>query len=318
MRLGGFCLSVFAAAQIVVATAPLPAFAAAQSDATPAADAKPQKPKKATKTRTAKPKKPKKVEKKPDPSADAAPPPADAAPASMTTTTAALVPAQDMAPPPPAEPKAPEPPKPAPAPVAEAPAAPADGMIPIHIITERPVRLEKRAGSGWELVCTSPCDTAVGVSPEYRIAGDGINPSEPFTLEGSHGYAKLKVDPGTPGGQTRGVWTMIGSGAVLAGGVAVIALGTNRHFDAQGNVPQGSINALLAGSVMIAGAVVGGFVGGAWYVSNAHTQVTGNVGHATGEKTPPKSVQAARAPTWNAPQIGAPAATSVPFLSGTF
>jgi hypothetical protein len=214
---------------------------------------------------------------------------------------------------------------PTPEPVAEKPAPEpgADGMVDVHIDTPRAVRLEKRAGSSWEMACYSPCDTRMAVTPEYRIVGDGLNDSEPFTLEASKGHVTLKVDPGTQGGQTRGVWTLIGSGAVLAGGAAVILLGAKKHTDAQGVLQQSSTNSIFIGSSMMLAGVIGGLVGGSWYVQNAHTGVAGDVGHVTREKgqakaTTKKAAQLDREPTWNAPSIGAPAAVSVPFLTGTF
>src|SRR5262249_26409205 len=154
---------------------------AGQSDPAPSADTKPAKPKKTAKPKTAKPKKPKKGDKKTetvDTTPPPAPPPADP-PASTTTLTSATVPAPEATPPAPPPPADPPPPavedKPAPTEVA-------DGMVEVHIESSTAVRLMKRAGSSWETVCTSPCDTKVGVTPEYRIGGIGLNDSNPFTL----------------------------------------------------------------------------------------------------------------------------------------
>jgi hypothetical protein len=321
MRAAGLCASFFAAAQLVIVA---PAYAGRQDDPNAAsADTKPAKPsKKATTKKTAKPKKPKKGDKKTetvDTTPPPAPPPADP-PAATTTLSSATVPAAD--PTPPAPPPPPDPPKPA---VEDKPAPTevADGMVEVHIESSTSVRLQKRVGSSWEQVCSSPCDTKLGVTPQYRIAGIGLNDSEPFTLDASKGRVNLKVDPGTQSGQQRGLITLIGSGAVLAGGAAVIILAGRKGMDANNQLPQSSTNAILIGSSMMLAGVIGGIVGGSWYVQNAHTGVSGDVGRTTREKgeakaATKKSAENDRQPTWNTPTMPAPAATTVPFLTGTF
>jgi hypothetical protein len=230
-----------------------------------------------------------------------APPPPVPEPVATTTLTAAEVPAKT-------EEKPVE---------AKVEAKQDDGMIEVHIDAPRAVSLEKRsAESTWAKVCESPCDTKVGMSDEYRIVGTNVNESTPFRIASNSGRVVLKVDPGTPGGQTRGLVTAIASGAVLAGGVVVMLVGMKHSGNADGELSQPTNDgALLAGGAMVFAGVIGGIVGTSWFVTNAHTGVEGNMGPTVDEK----GRATARLPTWNAPkQTGVPAMTAVPVFSGTF
>ena len=186
----------------------------------------------------------------------------------------------------------------------------------MHIDSPRAVTLEKRsAESTWSRACDAPCDTKLGVSDEYRLVGSDLNASEPFRLDASKGKVVLTVDPGTSGGQTRGLITTIASGAVLAGGIVVMAVGVKKHGNADGELSQPTNDgALLAGGLMVFAGIVGGIVGTSWLVTNAHTQVEGDVGTAVSTRT------ASRQPTFTGPTkpAGAAAFTSVPLFSGSF
>jgi hypothetical protein len=342
MRIVGICASLLAAAQFVMVSTP--AFAAPadaqtataapadkkpskgsrkknpkKTEATaPAADAAPVAPK-ATSTKKVRGKKPKKGEMAPAAAAPApeatpapAPAPAPAAvPVGTTTLTQADVPVK-------AEDKSDKP-------EAKAEAKPEetkqDGMVEVHIDSPRAVTLEKRnAETNWARACDAPCDVKLGVSDEYRMVGEGLNESQPFHIDGSKGRVVLKVDPGTPGGQTRGLITTIGAGAALVGGIAVIAVGVKKHGSVDGDLSQNrNDGALLAGGALIMAGVVGGIVGTSWLIGNASTGVDGDVTKKTNEKAAPVGVTASRQPTWNSPNVvGVPSMTTVPVLTGSF
>ncbi len=334
MRVVGICASLLAAAQFVMVST-TPAFAApndAQTAATAPADKKPTKG-----TR----KKPKKTDAALDGAA-----PAAAAPLSATKKPRGKKPKKGAAAPAPEAVVAPAPapePTPAPEPVAtttltsaevpaveekkdEKPAVEAkqdDGMVEVHIDSPRAVTLEKRsAESTWARACDAPCDVKLGVSDEYRMVGTDLNGSEPFHIDGSKGRVVLKVDPGTPGGQTRGLITTIASGALLAGGVVVILVGVKHHGNSDGELSQPhNDGALLAGGAMVFAGIVGGIIGTSWLVTNAHTGVDGDVSKGTDEKARPATlgVSASRQPTWNTPKVvGVPTATTVPLFTGSF
>ena len=187
-------------------------------------------------------------------------------------------------------------------------------MVEVHIDSPSAVTLEKRsAESTWQKACDAPCDVKLGVSDEYRMVGTDLNESLPFHIDGSKGKVVLKASPGTAGGRTRGLITTIASGAVLAGGVAVILVGVKHSGNADGELSQPTNDgALLAGGAMIFAGIVGGIVGTSWLVNNAHTGVEGDLGK-------PGSGAAARQPVYGTPkQVGMPAFTTVPVLSGTF
>lgn len=329
MRIVGICASVFAAHVLMLST---PAFAApsdAQAATTAPADKKPAKAgrKKATKKADAvsdgsspmpapaaapttkkrgkKPTNADAVAATPDAPLTPAPAPVAAptpVPESATRTSTTSLTSADV----PADTK----------PAADAKAEPKqeDGTVEVHIDSPSAVTLEKRsAESTWAKACDAPCDAKLGVSDEYRLVGTDLNESRPFHIDASKGKVTLNVTPGTSGGRTRGVVTTIGSGAVLAGGVVVILVGMKHHGDADGELSQPRNDAaLLAGGAMVFAGIVGGIVGTSWIVNNAHTSVDGDVRKAG-------SANAARLPVFNTPkQVGMPALTTVPLLSGSF
>lgn len=334
MRAFGLYASLLAAAQFVMVSTPAFASKSATSDATAASQSDPKPTKTPKRGKTPKPKadaktdaattpapttkKPrgKKPKKKPEPvvAADPTPPPAPEPP------------------PPPPAPEPPPPPAPEPPKVAaeeEKPADPPapvdDGTVEVHIDSTRSVSLEKRTTGSWEPVCAAPCDQKLAVTPEYRVVGDNVNPSEAFHLDGSKGSVTLKIDPGVQSSAAAGTWIALGSVAVLAGGVVVMAVGMNRHADSQGQLSQGNSNAMIVGSTMALAGVVGGITGAALYFNNRQTGIAGDVIRTTNEKGAPaadgkfNSASASRTPVWNTPKPdGMPAYVTVPVFAGTF
>jgi hypothetical protein len=122
------------------------------------------------------------------------------------------------------------------APVAPPPSA-APAWSQVHIVSPaRPVVLERRLGSlpgdaaplpagpysngepQWQPVCTAPCDAAVQIGGEYRIAGEGVTTSSVFALHGP--TTQLHVDPGSHALRRAGTYfAILGSIAAIAGGI---------------------------------------------------------------------------------------------------
>ncbi len=161
----------------------------------------------------------------------------------------------------------------APAPVTASPPAAAapggPGWARVHIVTQSPkVTLERRVGSlptdpappprplyadgepQWERVCATPCDTALALGGDYRVAGDDVTTSSPFALHGP--ATELRVDAGSYSVRRAGVYLLvIGGVAALAGG---IFLGVNAL-----NPSATALN--VGGYASIAGVAGGGALG---------------------------------------------------------
>jgi hypothetical protein len=152
-------------------------------------------------------------------------------------------------------------------PPAASSAAPAPAWSRVHVVTQRPkVTLERRVGSlptdkpslpqsvyssapVWEQVCAAPCDVAVQLGGEYRIAGEEVTASSGFPLHGP--TTELLVDAGSYGVRRAGVWlVVVGFLAAAAGG---IFLGVNA-------IPKAgqSTNVLNAGGIAALSVLAGG------------------------------------------------------------
>ncbi len=150
--------------------------------------------------------------------------------------------------------------------------------VVVTLDTDEPARLEARTGpSTWETVCFAPCNVAVPLEREVRIAGDGIRHSRPFHLEG-HGHVVLTLSSGTNGGLTAGILLVSAGPALLVAGF-VLALDSLSHT--MGDAPpSGSSGAHtegnIAGSLLVGGLVVtavGVPVGVVTIVHNARSHV---------------------------------------------
>jgi hypothetical protein len=144
------------------------------------------------------------------------------------------------------------------------------------------VRLERQGATedDWIVACRSPCDAQVSIEGTYRIAGEGVRTSAPFTLPSSDGR-RLSIDVDT------------GSKAVLVLGIvltsvssAVALVGVVIHMLAKG----ADIDRSLAptGIAVAAGGVAGVATGIVLIVMNARTTQT------------IEPARAARQPTWRA------------------
>ncbi len=120
-------------------------------------------------------------------------------------------------------------------PAAAAAATPA--WTRVHIGTTAPgVVLERRLGSlpgdpeqlprgpyangepQWQPVCTAPCDAAVPLGGDYRIAGEGVTTSSSFALHGP--ATQLHVDAGSHTLRRVGTYfAVIGFIGAIAGGI---------------------------------------------------------------------------------------------------
>jgi hypothetical protein len=163
--------------------------------------------------------------------------------------------------------------------------------------------------------------------------GTDLNESKPFMLDSSKGKVTLNVIPGYHNKQQQGLYVLIGGGVLAVGGILTILLGSDGKtpFSGDGETHLGNTNTIFIGSTLILAGIVGGILGGAWYMDNAHTRVGGDTAKAQppsdrapspggpGVDTQFQFSTSKREPTWNAPKTsGMPNVMSVPILSRTF
>jgi hypothetical protein len=107
--------------------------------------------------------------------------------------------------------------------------------------------------SDWERICITPCHKPVASGGIYRIAGDGVAPSDGFPLEGPR--ANLKVDTGSSSARSAGMYMAV-FGFLLAatGGVFLtMSLVSNEKESAD----EDRITIIASTAAMIGGSVIG-------------------------------------------------------------
>jgi len=127
----------------------------------------------------------------------------------------------------------------------QAPAAPPlppppAGRVWVHIESDRELLVEGLGHeSGWQHMCSSPCDMELPLDLEYRLLGDGVRPSQPFRLQALAGqHEVIDVTAASKGGYVGGV-TLVGIGSVLIGlGLIVLAFGALQN-SVGGTCPDG-------------------------------------------------------------------------------
>jgi hypothetical protein len=206
-----------------------------------------------------------------------------------------------------------------------APATPAPPeRVLVHMTGSPDATLETRSGSGWALVCTSPCDTWLPIHGDYRTAGPHMRPSRVFALEGTVGTTDyLYVDAASSSAYVAGgVAASVGYGASVVGLVIVIisAVTTSTCALVGGGPCSWTADGLLVpgASAILIGAVVG-TVGVVANRSNAQTSIVQTPNAADRAQSSALSV---RLPIWRDTAVPArdlvPAPVAVPLYTLTF
>jgi hypothetical protein len=127
----------------------------------------------------------------------------------------------------------------------------------------------------WEHACVSPCTLALDTRYAYRVAGDGLVPTDSFALPRSDGRVRVDAKMGSSTGRVAGALTT-GAGvlAIAAGGLALVATPILHSEDVgsegfRTGVLVGGVGALSVGLLAVG---VGTFL---WLTngSSAHTQI---------------------------------------------
>lgn len=127
----------------------------------------------------------------------------------------------------------------------------------------------------WEHACVAPCTVKLDTRYAYRVAGDGLVPTESFGLPHTAERVRIDARMGSSTGRVTGVVsTVLGIGAIAAGGLALIATPIlhSENIGSEGfrtGVLAGGIGAVSVGAIAVG---IGTFL---WLTnsSTAHTQI---------------------------------------------
>lgn len=99
----------------------------------------------------------------------------------------------------------------------------------------------------WEHACVAPCTLKLDTRYSYRVAGDGLVPTDSFSLPRSGDRVRVDAKMGSSTGRIAGVVATVGGAlAVAAGGAALIATPILKSEDVGS---EGFRSAVLAGGV---------------------------------------------------------------------
>ena len=99
----------------------------------------------------------------------------------------------------------------------------------------------------WEHACVSPCEMRLDPRYAYRIAGDGLVPSDSFTLPRGQDRVRVDARMGSSTGRVVGVLAMAGGVLAVAGGG--LALAATPILESEDVGSQGFRTAVLAGGI---------------------------------------------------------------------
>jgi hypothetical protein len=147
-------------------------------------------------------------------------------------------------------------------------ATPASSADSVRVVSDDPrVVLERRAAPAagpplpgvyaeprWELACGLPCLAPLPLDGVYRVAGEGVTPTDAFMLPGS--AAQLRVSAGSRSLRRAGIILAIAGLVVAAASAGVLASAGLHPTDPQtGKLDVGTVAAI---ATLSAGGVMGG------------------------------------------------------------
>jgi hypothetical protein len=128
----------------------------------------------------------------------------------------------------------------------------------------------------WEHACVAPCQLKLDPRYSYRVAGDGLVPTDSFALPRGQEHVRVDARMGSSVGRVIGVLATAGGVLAIAGGG--LALGASPILESENVGSQGFRTAVLVGgasavSVGVVSAAVGLFL---WLSngSSAHAEPT--------------------------------------------
>jgi hypothetical protein len=167
--------------------------------------------------------------------------------------------------------------------VVEAKPAPlVDGKVEVHIHTKELVTIEHRASPNdpWETACETPCDARLPAGDQYRVVGEGVNPSETFALTSPTGdVVTIHVAPGLKKRARIGEALTIGGAVVFVGAavIGLVAANPQGAFSANGATDNYNWDVIAVGTGIALAGLTTAIFGGSWWYNNASTRVAGDV-----------------------------------------
>ncbi len=108
--------------------------------------------------------------------------------------------------------------------------------------------------SHWESACIAPCELKLDPHYAYRVAGDGLTPSDSFALPRSRDRVTLSAEMGSSPARLAGMaLTAVGTGTTLLGGTALLI---SPVLESQDVGSKGFRTAMLAGGAVFVAAGV--------------------------------------------------------------
>jgi hypothetical protein len=108
--------------------------------------------------------------------------------------------------------------------------------VAVHHAPGLPV-LEARADdSGWQIVCVPPCSRRLDAGASYRIGGEGVVASSPFSLPLTTDRVTVDAYVGSPLLRDVGTVLVLGGFAFAAGGGALLLVPSGRGDRSEQNV----------------------------------------------------------------------------------
>lgn len=178
---------------------------------------------------------------------------------------------------------------------ASAPPAPAQSTAPSTVVQldadDHRATIERRAGtvspSGmplvetglfsvgqWEHACVSPCTVKLDPRFAYRVAGDGLVPTDSFSLPRSGDRVRVDAKMGSSTGRVAGVLTA--SGGILALGAGALALIATPILHSEDVGSEGFRTAVVAGGIgaVSIGAVAVAIGSYLWFTNGSSARTT--------------------------------------------
>jgi hypothetical protein len=160
--------------------------------------------------------------------------------------------------------------------------AQSDDGVRVHLDANDDVVLQQKQGREWIDACYAPCDRKLDGDARYRIEGNGVRPSSPFSLHATslEGSETIVVTPSYVSTRDAGfVLVGVGAAGIFVGGfLAWIAAASercegNNSFPSTGQCETGDGTLLAIGAVTAIGSAIVGGLGAFLAIENSHSSV---------------------------------------------
>ncbi len=131
----------------------------------------------------------------------------------------------------------------------------------------------------WEQACVAPCEVTLDSRYSYRIAGEGLVPSDAFTLPQGKDRVKLDAKMGSAYGRVGGgILSVAGAAGVVLGGAMLVA---TPILEGNGVGSKEFRSGILVGGASLAGLGAMALVSGLWLFFQNDTTVRADLTSGT-------------------------------------